>query len=441
MKLSGRFSQLESSKVLVAGDLIMDSYTIGDVKRISPEAPVPILNVKRERMSPGGAGNVVLSLMAMGMEVSILGRIGNDSVGEEMKKKFADYNANISGILVDALYKTPIKNRIIAGDHQIVRVDYEDIKPLSKNVENIVMDHIPSLLEGVKIVAVSDYAKGFLTSKLLRMLIDSAKKREIPVIVDPKGTDFSIYRGAKVLKPNISEAFAAAKLPPTATLEEVAAKLFQEADSDVIIITKSEDGIAVFQRDRVGYSDFPVNVREVNDVTGAGDTVLATLSCALASGLSVSESVQLSNFAAGIAVEHIGCCHVTLSQIARRLLESDVSNKIFGEEDLFALQQVIKGRRYNIFSLCANGNFHPDIFESIRFLSGKKDVDLILYIKDPHPEEKRVGLLASLREVSVIILKSEGFEKICKMINPEGIYHINNGHLEDVPYLEKSFQS
>lgn len=431
------FASLEPGKALVAGDLIMDTYTLGKVHRISPEAPVPILNVVgKEDARPGGAGNVAMGLVAMGMEVVALGRTGKDRAGKQIRKCLASNGVDISGIVEEDYYQTPIKNRIISSNQQLIRVDWEKLSTLPENLEQLLIERIPSLLEGVKVVAISDYGKGFLSTCLLAALMEAAKERKIPVVVDPKGEDFSKYDGADVLKPNFSEAIAAVHLPATANLEDIAAKLFQVSRAKHLLITRSEDGISVFHRDKRVRKDFPVKVKEVNDVTGAGDTVLVTMACAVANGLTIEEGAKLSNFAASIAIEHMGCVHVTLSQLARRLLDEDVVNKVFEEEHLYVLQQVLKERRYKILGISSAEGLTTSVFSNISNLSKEKNTDLVLYIREPNPDEKFIEILSSLHDVDLIVIKGESLRSLCRLIHPEEVYYMDGENLRLLDHSE-----
>ncbi|MCP5469320.1 MAG: bifunctional hydroxymethylpyrimidine kinase/phosphomethylpyrimidine kinase [Chlamydiales bacterium] len=305
----------ERKKILVAGDFMLDIYTQGEVRRISPEAPVPVLCVKDERRIPGGAGNTILNLISLGMDVVALGRVGNDQAGRDFLQSIADENVDTKGIFVDQHFCTPEKNRMMAGGQQIVRIDYEEVSSLPEYLYQKVIEQLPQLMKGIDVVAISDYAKGFLTPALLQEIISY----DIPVIVDPKGLDFTRYWGAMVLKPNLGEAIAAAGLGHEATLDDVAAVLLKGAEN--LMITRSSEGISLFGAE--GRRDFPAQVHEVRDVTGAGDTVLAVLTAALANGYSLDEAAQLGNLAAAVAIECLGCARVSVDQIRAKMLSLD----------------------------------------------------------------------------------------------------------------------
>jgi len=439
VKLTGTLSKIGVSKVLVVGDIFLDTYTIGKAKRISPEAPVAVIQVHHEEHRPGGAGNVMLNLVSLGAEVLAMGRTGDDAAGKQLKAVLAEEGVLLDRILPQENYQTPVKNRIIAENQQIVRVDHEQIVAISRDVETRLVQALPEMLEGVQVVAISDYGKGFLSFTLLQALIDAAKARAIPVIVDPKGIDFTKYKGATVIKPNLGEAYAAANLPSDAPLESVANRILQRSGCDVVMITRSEAGISLFYKDGLR-QDFPVRVREIKDVTGAGDTVLAMLTCALASGLTLAEAAQLANVAAGIAIERFGCARVSLSDLSRRLLEFDAINKVFDEEHLFALHEALRGRRVSLLGISSERGFTAAIFSGIKKLKQKLDTDLIIFIRDPDPAEAFVEMLASLHDVNFIIVNAESLKNLCQQIEPDEVFVVHEAHLEKLERLDDLFE-
>lgn len=429
--LSGTFSRFKSFKALVIGDFMLDTYMTGKVKRISPEAPVPVMNVEKEESRPGGAGNVVLGLISLGGSVTAMGRIGEDIDGAILKNCLEEEQVNTAGLIAQKGYKTPVKKRLIASSQQILRVDLETVDPLPTVYEDLYLQMLPSLLEDTQIVAISDYAKGFLSRNLLSHIISYSRKRNIPVIVDPKGQDFTKYTGAYLIKPNLSEAYAAAKALESDPLDKVAEVLLSKSEADKLVITRSEAGITLFEKDGER-RDFPVRSKEVKDVTGAGDTVLAMLSSSIANGLEISHAVQLANIAAGLAIERIGCARITLSELARRLLEYDSENKIFEEGHIFALQQALQGQSYTVLGLDSTSGLPLSLFQTIRELSQKKGTTLILYLKDAKPDPQMVNLLSSLQEVDFIVLKKESLQKLCESVHPDEVFIIEQGKVVEL---------
>ncbi len=419
--LSKTFNRLQPFRSLVLGDFLLDTYTTGRVKRISPEAPVPVMEVLRQEARPGGAGNVVLNLRALGSQVLCVGRIGKDSHGQQLKELLSLDGIDCSSLLEERGYTTPVKNRLIADSQQLLRVDFETISPLDPSLEEQLLEQLKSLIPQVQIVAISDYGKGFLTNRLISSALEIAKKAGIPAIVDPKGTDFTKYRGASILKPNLSEAYAAAKMPPSTPLGKVAQEIFSHASIDLLLITRSEAGMSLFDP-KGNRSDFPVVSKEVKDVTGAGDTVLATLCLSIANQLDLSSAVSLSNIAAGIAIERLGCVQVTLPELAKRLLREKNETKIFDEDHTYALKQVLQGKQYSLLVLSKGQQITHAFLRSIRKFAEKENHELIIYLEGSHPQDEFVRFLSSLNEVNYIVLQSESLKHLCEEIHPHEIY-------------------
>lgn len=408
--LTGLFSRLSRVRIAVIGDFMLDTYTIGKARRISPEAPVAVVNVLSEQQRAGGAGNVVLNLLSMGVSVVPIGRIGDDAASKLLSEIFVSEGLSTEGLFVQQGYQTPVKNRIIAENQQIVRIDHENTSTLCPVVERRVIDTLPKLFEGVEVIAISDYAKGFLSRSLLAAVIDYAQKNKLTVIADPKGLDFSKYNGATIIKPNLSEVYAAANLLPEAPLEEAAARVLQIADASVLMVTRSEEGISIFYRDGKR-EDFPAHVHEVKDVTGAGDTVLAMLACALASGLTPEEAALLCNVAAGIAIERLGCARISLSDLAGKMLKLDRGNKIFDCEHIFALQQALKGEKVIAIDLQNLSRLDESTFKTIKEL-GCQERCLIVYLGQTDPNGIFVTMLKELLAVDYILIGSMEFDEV-----------------------------
>lgn len=405
VKLLGNFSRLNPQKILVAGDLLLDTYTIGKARRISPEAPVAIIHVEKEEAKPGGAGNVILNLISMGASVVALGRIGNDWGGQTLLHALKDQPIDLRGILIDHSYKTPIKNRIIADSQQIARVDHEIVLGLSNPLEKKAIALLPQLLEGVQVVAISDYGKGFLTPSLLKALIDTARNRGIYIIADPKGIDFSRYNGVDLLKPNVGEAYTAASLPRESPLDIVGNVLFQSIEMQALMVTRSEEGISLFQKEG-GRLDFPVLAKTVKDVTGAGDTVLAMMAFAIANKLSLPCSIELANAAAGIAISESGCAQITLSQLAKHLLQSDFTNKIFDMDHLHLLKAALENTPCLLISLKRDQIPDPATIAQLAQAKRTSGRATLAVIEEEPVDELILQMLASLQPLDFILLNT-----------------------------------
>lgn len=421
ISLTGLFSRLTPATIAVIGDFMLDTYTVGKAKRISPEAPVAVVNVVSEEHRAGGAGNVVLNLLSMEASVIAIGRVGNDAAGELVRNIFAEEGVSTAGFFVQSGYQTPVKNRIIAENQQIVRVDHEKNLPISEMLEQQVIEALPQLLQDVKVIAISDYDKGFLSRTLLAAIMEYGKKNGIIVITDPKGLDFTKYSGTTIIKPNLSEVYAAANMSREASLEMAAAKVLALSAAETVMVTRSEAGISLFYPEFEQH-DFPVRIHEVKDVTGAGDTVLAMLARALASGLDAKEAAPLCNVAASIAIERFGCARITLSDLAGKLLELDRGNKVFDREHIFALQQLLKGKKPIALELQASGELTTATYQTILQHSGNPENPLLIYLPSGNSSSELVSILKELRAVDFIIVGEFGFEALCQTLGIEEAY-------------------
>ncbi|NEW60261.1 D-glycero-beta-D-manno-heptose-7-phosphate kinase [Sulfurovum sp. bin170] len=301
------------AKILVIGDLMIDHYLWGSVNRISPEAPVQIVDIEKETTVLGGAGNVVNNLNSLGCEVSVLSVIGCDEVGLELREMLKAIGTN-AYLVEQERRKTSKKSRIIASHSQVVRYDRESKDDITSQSSEALYSMFITTCEAYDIILLSDYGKGVLTKELTQKIIAYANEKNRRVLVDPKGNDYSKYRGAYLLTPNKKEAIEASKMEikDDTTLIEVLKKLKDIADLSVSLITLSEDGIAIFE-DRLIMR--PTVAREVYDVTGAGDTVLASLGYALAKGKDTISAIEFANLAAGVVVGKIGSATATIEEI------------------------------------------------------------------------------------------------------------------------------
>ncbi len=420
VKLAGVFGSMAPFRALVIGDFLLDAYTTGRVKRISPEAPVPVLEVTGLSSRPGGAGNVALNLAALGAQVSVCGRVGLDPEGKELIDRLAHDSIRTEGLFVEQNYRTSVKNRLIADSQQLLRIDIETVVPVASQYEEKAIAYLAEAIASVDVVAISDYGKGFLTAKILSSAIALASQHNVPLVVDPKGTDFAKYRGALLIKPNLSEAYAAAKVSSSTSLEEMARNLLAQTEVQYLLITRSEAGISLFERGGLR-QDFPVRSREVKDVTGAGDTVLAMICLGFANRLEMERMIPLANIAAGISIEQVGCAQVTLSQIARRMLEVDSESKIFDQNDLYALKQVLMGCPYSLLVLEKTQLFTQSLFKTIRGLVALGR-ELLVYVDSLEPADELIALLTSLSEVKFILLQTQNLQELCRLAPPTEVF-------------------
>ncbi len=440
VELIGSFSYLKPANVLVVGDFMFDVYTGGNVERISPEAPVPILHVKQINYLPGGAGNVALNLKALGAQVFCIGRIGFDLEGRKLKKLLEKEQIDHVELFQQKKFITPLKNRLIAEGQQLIRFDNEIKTLIDKETEKKALQSIEKFLNQVDAVAVSDYGKGFLSKELLCFLILETKKRGIPILIDPKGEDFTRYRGATLIKPNYKEARIAAHLTNSASIDDIGQKLMKETEVDYLVITRSSRGMTLFEKNQKR-SDFPAKSREVNDVTGAGDTTLAMLTMGSASDLKLSHRLHLSNVAAGIAIEKVGCFRVSLSDIAKRLITTDVKNKVFDEHHLFALEQMLKNQKILLLGIHPKEALNASLFLKIQKLSMKnKNINLGIYLIHHQVDPNFVSLLSSLHEVDFIILNAKNLSSLCERVHPSEVYLIEGRSLKKMSHHDRLFQ-
>ena len=305
-----KFSELS---ILVIGDLMLDEYIYGDVERISPEAPVQVVDIRHRINALGGAANVAHNIVDLGAKVFLAGIIGNDDHGELLEKELRKNGINIDGILKDSSRPTTKKTRVIASGQHIVRLDQESRIPISAKLENRIIQYAKENKTKFDAVIISDYAKGVITDNLLRDIIDELKGR--PILVDPKGINFNRYKGATAITPNKKEIMLASGLND---LEKAALKFLKELDLVAIFVTLGKDGIFLLEEENKS-ARIPAIAKEVYDVSGAGDTVISSLSLSIASGLTYYESAFLANMAAGVVIGKLGTATVSRSELLNKL--------------------------------------------------------------------------------------------------------------------------
>ena len=318
--LAATWSRLGHPRVLVVGDLILDRYLWGDVDRISPEAPIPILNVTRQESRPGGAASVAANLAVLEARVTLCGLLGDHEPARTFRTLLAERGIDDSGIIVDESRRTTVKTRVIAHVQHLLRIDEEDVSPISDLVRSRVCAFLENNVSNFDIVLVSDYAKGLITPELMRHLVAACRKAGLRVLVDPaRIPDYSLYRGVNAVTPNRaeSELATATSIGPDGPLRTASA-LLDRLDLEAAIITLDREGIALLERDHP-LQLFPTHVRTVYDVTGAGDMVLSVLGLVLASGGSYADAVRLANVAGGLEVERIGVTPLSRPEIASAL--------------------------------------------------------------------------------------------------------------------------
>lgn len=306
---------LPTRNILVVGDLMLDEYQWGSVRGISPEAPVPIVEIHKQSWALGGAGNVAANLASLRSHVWLASVVGSDTQAAKIAELFS-HTPRVSPYLYTCDDRpTTTKTRIIAHGQQILRTDREERHPIPAQAEADLLSWVLQRLDGLHACILSDYAKGVLTEQLLRSLITTCKQANIPVIVDPKGHMYSRYRGATVVTPNLAEAnLAADNEAGQLTLEEVAQRLQVAIGGGTLLITQGAEGMSLFTVDSTPIH-IPTQARNIYDVTGAGDTVVAVLTLLLAAGMDMETAATLANYAAGMVVGKVGTASVTLEEL------------------------------------------------------------------------------------------------------------------------------
>nr|WP_321266245.1 D-glycero-beta-D-manno-heptose-7-phosphate kinase [uncultured Sulfurimonas sp.] len=422
-------------KILVVGDLMIDHYLWGSCERISPEAPVQVVDIAKETTVLGGAGNVINNLKALGAEVSVSSVIGDDDNGEELKEMLQSINVDSSNLIVQKGRKTSKKSRIIAVSQQILRYDKESKDEIkSESVKNII-NSISKYISTYDAVILSDYGKGVLTDELCQCVISLANKNGVKVLVDPKGVDFSKYKGSYLLTPNKKEAILATKIDikDDASLKEALLKLKTEIDLNISLITLSEGGIATYDTQ---VKRFPTVAKEVFDVTGAGDTVIASIAFALSAGKTIEETASFANLAAGVVVGKIGSATVTLSEIEEyeatlHKSTSDAHIKSFNDIEMI-VERCKKSGKKVVFT---NGCFDILHVGHVKYLQEAKSFGDILIVglnsdesvsrlKGPsrpvNIAQDRAYILAALEAVDYVVPFEEDTPyNLIKMIAPD----------------------
>ena len=315
-ELINGFSRL---KVLIIGDLMIDSYTWGRVSRISPEAPVPVVNVIRRESRLGGAGNVVLNIASLGATAVICSVIGDDAPGRELQKIILDSNLSTEGLIVEPCRMTTVKERIIAGSQQVVRVDSETESSISSSSQKALLAHIKDSISDVDVIIFEDYDKGVLSAELIQSVISMAKENNIPTVVDPKRKNFFAYKGATLFKPNLHELRDGLGLMPTDFdadhLADTVRKFKVSQEFTGVFVTLSERGVYIdFENDQ---QLIPAHIRQISDVSGAGDTVISIAACVLALGGSTEQIASLANLGGGLVCESLGVVPINLALLSK----------------------------------------------------------------------------------------------------------------------------
>jgi len=423
------------ANILVIGDLMIDHYLLGDTTRISPEAPVQVVDIKSEKSVLGGAGNVVNNLISLGANVTVMSVLGDDDVANELQNMIEDIGAQ-HFLILDENRKTTKKSRIIASNQQVVRYDNETKIDISEESEKILTIKLLEFIDKFDVILISDYGKGVITTELMSKINFLASGSNIKVIVDPKGDNYNKYRGAYALTPNKKEVQLATKIDiiDDESLKNALIQLRFDASVQLPLITLSEDGIAILKNDNVLIK--PTVAREVYDVTGAGDTVLASLGYCLALNKNIDYSIEFANLAAGVVVGKLGSATATLDEIEEyksSLHKSSIESHI---KTFSQIEQTVKRLKEKGSKIVfTNGCFdilhrgHVSYLDKAKsfgdvLILGLNSDQSVSRLKGPtrpiNNQEDRAYILAALESVDYVVNFSEDTPyELIKLIQPD----------------------
>lgn len=412
---------LRQGSVTVIGDVMLDRYLYGTVRRISPEAPVPVLAVEREAMMPGGAGNVVRNLIALGAASAFVSVVGDDQAGADLTGLIGGQSGVVPWLLVEGGRTTTLKVRYLATGQQLLRADHEEVAPIGEKLAERLVRIAADAMAATTVSVISDYAKGVISKETAASLIAAARRLGRQVIVDPKGTDYRRYAGADIITPNRRELQVASGMEVATedALIEAAAILRATHGFGAVLVTQAEDGMTLV--DEAGAQHFPAEAKEVFDVSGAGDTVVATLAAGLAAGLELPVATRLANIAAGIVVGKVGTAVARPEELLTALSAcGGALRKIVAREP--AVEQVERWRRKGWRIGFTNGCFdllhpgHVHLLEQARTACDRLVVGLnsdasVRRLKGAgrpvQPEAARAAVLASLAAVDLVTIYDE----------------------------------
>ena len=443
--------KLHNGSVLCIGDVMLDRFVYGNVERISPEAPIPVFHILSESVMLGGAGNVARNITGLGGKTRFISVIGNDQAGRDLTTQIGKLENLDARLITDSSRKTSIKTRFIASGQQMMRADEETISIIDDSIKQMVLEAAVIGLEDFSALVLADYGKGVLSGEVAGELIQIARLRGIPVIVDPQGNNYQNYMGATLVTPNRKELADAIGLP-TDTTEEIvsaAAKLARQSGIDAVLATRSHDGMTLV-RNAHNYNLFQAEAKEVFDVSGAGDTVVACIATAISAGISMEEAVELANAAAGIVVGKVGTAVAYVEDLATSVRQQE---RKIGEAKILnltsALDSVSVWRSQGFKLGFTNGCFdllHPGHLAVLRqaksacdkLVVGLNSDDSTKRIKgNARPiqsESARAAVLASIENVDLVIIFDENTPaKLIKKIQPDVFIKGSDYNIEQIP--------
>ncbi len=423
-ELAALVPKLKGARVVCVGDLMLDRFVYGTAERISPEAPIPVVRIEREESMLGGAGNVVRNIVGLGGEVEFVSVVGQDQAGREVLGLVGELDGVEPHLLVERNRVTTIKTRFIAGHQQMLRADSETDVPVADPIAEDAARLVCQAMKSCTVVAISDYAKGLLIPREIATIIHAAKAAKRTVIVDPKGRDYSRYKGATILTPNQRELADAAQMPADDDrgVELAAKKILKITEAQAIVVTRGADGMSVVPAKGKALH-LPALAREVYDVSGAGDTVVATLATALAGGLSLEQAARLASVAASVVVAKVGTAVAYSADLLRALRHDDIAT---GEHKVVTLEQAIdevgRWRHQGLKIGFTNGCFdllHPGHVSLIgqaraacdRLVVGLNSDASVKRLKGPNRpvqgEAARASVIGSLGHVDLVVIYAE----------------------------------
>ncbi|MEE9139488.1 MAG: D-glycero-beta-D-manno-heptose-7-phosphate kinase [Alphaproteobacteria bacterium] len=435
--LAAHVEALSAARVLCVGDVMLDRYVYGEVERISPEAPIPVFRIDNEASMLGGAGNVARNLVALGAKVTIVAVTGDDEAGTEVAALLQAEDRVAPDLVVEEGRRTTIKTRFVAAHQQVLRADSESDGPLAEPLAAEIVRRAREALSDCAVVVLSDYGKGVLGPDTIQGVIEAARAKARPVIVDPKGTDYARYRGASLITPNRRELAEATRVPTEEdeAITAAAHGLMEACGVEGVLVTRSERGMTLVTAEG-GVRHFPAEAREVFDVSGAGDTVVATLAAARAAGTTWEDAARLANVAAGIVVGKTGTAVARAGELLTALRTQDL---LTGEEKVLpaaeALERVDGWRRKGLRIGFTNGCFdllhpgHVSLFSQAKAACDRLVVGLnsdasVRRLKGEgrpvQSEAARAQILASLATVDLVVVFAEDTPiKLIEAIRPE----------------------
>jgi len=423
-ELAALVPKLKGARVVCVGDLMLDRFVYGTAERISPEAPIPVVRIEREESMLGGAGNVVRNIVGLGGNVEFVSVVGQDQAGREVMELVGELDGVEPHLLVERNRATTIKTRYIAGHQQMLRADRETASAVADSIAEDSARLVCQAMKDCAVVAISDYAKGLLIPREIATIVHAAKAAKRIVIVDPKGRDYSRYKGATILTPNKRELADAAQMPvdDDRSVELAAKKILKIVEAQAIVVTRGADGMSVVPA-KGKPLHLPALAREVFDVSGAGDTVVATLATALAGGLSLEQAARLASVAAGVVVAKVGTAVAYSADLLRALRHDDIAT---GEHKVVTLEQAVdevgRWRRQGLKIGFTNGCFdllHPGHVSLIgqaratcdRLVVGLNSDASVRRLKGAtrpvQSEAARASVIGSLGHVDLVVIYAE----------------------------------